>query len=134
MEIFFLLGKVPKTSRVLKLWGATTSTKIGECRWTWHIIFIFFIFSLFIYFIYFFFFWGGDMNFAYTKRWGEQYFTYFLFFLKGTLSQVQNSHYWYESSNLTCNLILNESPLSPLVILIFLPFGVVWVVTPNCRF
>ena len=58
------------------------------------------------------------MNFTYTKGWGEQYFTYFYFFAGGTLSQVQSTNNWYESSNLTytlayCyNLILNESILS----------------------
>ena len=49
------------------------------------------------------------MNFTYTKGWGEQYFTYFLFFAGETLSQVQSTNNWY---NLTYNLILNESTLS----------------------
>ena len=36
---------------------------------------------LFVYFIFIFF--GGEMNFTYTKKWGEQHFTYILFFLQG---------------------------------------------------
>ena len=58
------------------------------------------------------------MNFTYTKGWGEQYFTYFLFFAGETLSQVQSTNNLYESSNLTyalgycCNLFLNEASLS----------------------
>ena len=51
------------------------------------------------------------MNFTYTKGWGEQYLTYFFIFFAGeTLSQVQSTNNWY---NLTYNLILNESTLSP---------------------
>ena len=55
---------------------------------------------------------GGNMNFTYTNRWGEQYFT---FFEGGTLSQVQSTNNWYKSSNFTYalayyyNLILNEA-------------------------
>ena len=50
------------------------------------------------------------MNFTFTKGWGEQFFTYF--FAGETLSQVQSTNIWYESSNLTYNIILNESTLS----------------------
>ena len=50
------------------------------------------------------------MNFTYTNRWEEQYFTYF--FAGGTLSQVLSTNNWYKSSNLTYNLIFNESALT----------------------
>ena len=55
------------------------------------------------------------MNFTYTKGGGTMFY---LFFAGGTLSQVQSTNNWYESSNLTyalayCyNLILNEVTLS----------------------
>ena len=63
------------------------------------------------------------MNFTYTKGWGEQYFTYFYFFAGGTLSQVQSTNNWYKSSNLTYNLILNESTLSLTCYLYFQRIG-----------
>jgi len=55
------------------------------------------------------------MNFTYTKGWGNNVL---VIFSGGTLSQIQGTNNWYESSNLTyafahCyNLILNEATLS----------------------
>ena len=49
------------------------------------------------------------------------FFHFVLLFLHGgTLSQVQSTYNWYKSSNLSYNLILNESTLSLTCFLIYL--------------
>ena len=64
-------------------------------------------------------------------RGGENIFLLIFYsFWRGTLSQVQSSNNWYESSNLTCNLILNESTLSLLVIYTY-HLSKAWYLTGN---
>ena len=67
---------------------------------------------LFIYFISFFF--GGGRWTSLILRGGENniLLVFYFYFAGETLSQVQSNNNWYGSSNLTYNLILNESTLS----------------------